>query len=197
MYSRPIKYLIAISSFFPIFLVFWLVSLWDDIRDLHFYLSLGTIKEFTAGLKLFFAQHGLLFIFLFLMLICRLVIRFAQSNLSPRAIDIKAIKPADVNFVSAIISYIAPFFKFFLQTGHDYIYAGGYFLLAIVIASVTSKAYHYNLTFSVFFRYRHFEVSTTKDVTYLVLSQKQLVNKNQLTEIIHLTDYMLIETKTS
>ncbi len=178
MYSRLIKYLISISSFFPIFLVFWLVNVLSHFKELHFYLNINASAEFKTGLRIFFTQHGLLFIFLGLMLVCRWILRFAQTHLSPRSIEIKAIKPADVNFVSAIISYVAPFFKFFLETSHDYIYAGGYFLLAVIIASVTSRAYHYNLTFSIFFRYRHFEVSTTKDVTYLVLSKKQLVNKN-------------------
>jgi hypothetical protein len=193
MYSRFVKYIISISSFFPIFLVFWLVNLLGSWKELHFYFNTGSAADFFEGLKVFLKQHGLLLIFLALLILCRQVIRFAQTHLSPQAIDIKAIKPANVNFVSAILSYVGPFFKFFLESGHDYIYAGGYFLMAAVIAMVTSRAYHYNMTFSIFFRYQHFEVSTTKDVTYLILSRKHLVNKKQLTEVVHLTDYMLIE----
>jgi hypothetical protein len=186
MYSRFIKCIISISSFFPIFLVFWLVDIISNWNSLHFYLSSSAVPEFLK-------QHGLLLIFLSLLLLCGQMIHFARTNLSPQAIDIKAIKPANVNFVSAILSYIGPFFKFFFENSHDYIYVGGYFIMAATIAMVTSKAYHYNVTFSVFFGYQHFEVSTMKEVTYLVLSRKNLVNKKQLTKVVHLTDYMLIE----
>ena len=193
MYSQFIKYIISFSSFFPIFLVFWLVNLLSNWNELHFYLNTGSPSAFLEGSKIFLRQHGLLLIFLALLILCRQIIRFAQTHLSPRPIDIKAIKPANVNFVSAVLSYIGPFFKFFLESGHDYIYAGGYFLMAAVIAMVTARAYHYNMTFSIFFGYQHFEVSTMKDVTYLVLSRKNLINKKQLTEVVRLTDYMLIE----
>ncbi|MES2109927.1 MAG: hypothetical protein V4577_14305 [Bacteroidota bacterium] len=187
MYSRPIKYLISLSSLFPVFLIFWLVGIINNWKQLHFYFSLK-----GSDFKAFFYLHGFLLVFLLLLFVCLGMINFAKSHLSPQTIDVKAIKPADVNLVSILLSYLAPWCKFYFENSHDYIYAAGYFLIASVLAIVTSRAYHYNITFSLFFGYKHFEVSTTKEVTYLVLSKKSLINKKQLTEVVHLTDYMLI-----
>jgi hypothetical protein len=191
MYSRLIRFIVALSGLFPILLIFWLENVINDWKSLHVYIE---INKFWQGLLLCLNQHWPLLSFAVLLWLCRTILRGAWSKLPSQTFSVKSIKPADPNFLSILLSYLAPWFKMFISSDHDRIYIAGFLLIALCLAYITSESYQYNISFRLFFGYRNFEVQSTGDITYLVLSKKNLINKSQLQQVAKLSDYMLINT---
>jgi hypothetical protein len=191
VYSRIIKFIIALSGLFPILLIFWLEELFQNWKILIVYFDL---KHAGAGLLEIFSRHWALILFCILLLLCRTILRNAKTTLPSVTFNAKSIKPADPNFLSVLLSYLAPWFKVLLKTDQDYIYVFGFLLIAFCLALITSESYQYNLSFRLFFGYKNFEVQTTDEITYLVLSKNNLINKKHITQVATLTDYMLINT---
>lgn len=191
MYSRLIRFITALSGLFPILVIFWLENIISDWKLLHIYID---VQEFWQGVILFISEHWQLLLFGLLLWLCRSILKGAWSKLPSQTFEVKSIKPADPNFLSILLSYLAPWFKVFVTSDHDRIYVVGFLLIALCLAYITSESYQYNISFRLFFGYRNFEVQSTSDVTYLVLSKKNLINKSQLTQVAKLSDYMLINT---
>jgi len=191
MYSRLIKFFIALSGLFPILFIFWLVGILEQWDSLGFYLDKD---DLWRGMKTFANLHWLLFLFFVLILACRYLLNYALTVLPPKQFIAKSIKPADPNFLSILLSYLAPWFKIFITDKHVDIYVAGFLLIAFCLAFITSESYQYNLSIRLIFGYKNFEVATKEEVTYLVLSKTSLINKNQITQVVYLTDYMVINT---
>lgn len=189
MYSKYIRFIIGVSGLFPVLLIFWLENTLAQLKQLSVYIDYHFFGSFVQ-------QNYLLLLFVVLLIISKLLLNYAKTHLTPWAINIKSIKPADPNFVSMLLSYLLPWFKIFITSGQDYIYVTGYILIAIIYGIVNASSYHYNISFRIFFCYRHYEVQTTGEVTYLLLSNHKLVNKNQVKSVVKLTDFYLIDLKT-
>jgi hypothetical protein len=191
MYSKQIKFFIALSGLFPILFIFWLVGILEKWDTLGFYIE---SDELWNGFEIFMRLHWLLLLFLALIFLCRFMLNYALKILPSKSFDTKSIKPADPNFLSILLSYLAPWFKVFITDNHVGIYITGFLVIAFCLALITSESYQYNLSIRLFFGYKNFEVATKDEVTYLVLSKTPLINKTQVTQVVYLTDYMLINT---
>jgi len=106
-------------------------------------------------------------------------------------IDAKSIKPADFNYLPILVSWILPFFKLFITDIKDIILLIGSLLIFVLAAYIGKGSYYFNLIFRLL-GYKNYEVQTKAEVTFLVLSKKNLINVNQVNAVVYLTEHMLI-----
>ncbi len=192
MYSGFIKLIIALTGFSPVLLIFWLINVFLNRHQLSFYLSIDSLENIIKGFREILENHWQLILFILIVTASNLLLRKAINSLSPWTVQIKSIKPADINFTSVLISYILPWAKFLIHGDADLLYLLGFLVLCFVQAYISKDSYHYNLNFRLFLGYKHYEVQTQSEVTYLVLSKKKLINKADITRYVLLSDHMII-----
>ena len=100
MYSRQIKFFIALSGLFPILFIFWLVGLLEQWDTLRFYID---TDDLWNGFNGFMHLHWLLLLFLALICFCRFLLNYALKILPSKSFKTKSIKPADPNFLSILL----------------------------------------------------------------------------------------------
>jgi len=178
----------------PVLISLYVVNLINNYRGLHFSFQIRSFSQVNNDLVNLLETHYLLLIFIFLFLVTRWLVRYAIRRLSVGRIQLKSIKPGDTNFVPLLFSAMMPFYKLYNQNFADMIYIGGFLITSVLYGITMKSSFHFNLVLKLFLGYSHYEVATTGEVTYLMLSRYKLVNKNQVSEYISLTDYMLINT---
>lgn len=193
MFSNLIKILIALIGLSPTLLFLEVIVIYQKWKSLSFYLNLSSIsiviKEFYQIISIHFA----LVLFLLLLLSTFYLIIIATTRLPKGIINVKSLKPADNNIVSILSMFIAPIIKMTKVDISDILFFTGLITLGILYSWIMKNSNHYNLTLKIFLGYNNYEVQTTGDVTYLVLTKKILNNKNLLKEYVFLTDHMLID----
>jgi hypothetical protein len=128
----------------------------------------------------------------FFVLIASNIVNYAKRSFSIGRIEVKSIKPADNNFVSIISSLIPLLVKIYNPDLSDGLLITAFFLVGLVIAFTIKTAYHFNLILRFFLGYRHYEIQTKEEITYLILSKKQLINRKEVTRYVKLADHMLL-----
>ena len=190
MYSNFLRLFLAFSSFSPTLFVLWFIKIAKDWNSLHFYLT-SSSSNFIRDCTIFFQTHFLLILFCGVFFFCWRLIRFAKHNLPMYPIDAKSIKPADFNYLPILVSWILPFFKLFITDIKDIILLIGSLLIFVLAAYIGKGSYYFNLIFRLL-GYKNYEVQTKAEVTFLVLSKKNLINVNQVNAVVYLTEHMLI-----
>jgi hypothetical protein len=67
-----------------------------------------------------------------------------------------------------------------------------FLLIGIVLGLAMKSSYHFNIVLKLIFGYSHYEVQTTAEITYLMLSKTPLINKKTISEYVNLADHMLL-----
>ena len=124
-----------------------------------------------------------------LLLFCLRTMERVKLQLSPQSVVIKSIKPADKELVGFILAYLLP-----LARGSGFetlplIIALGVFFLVVM----TSNAYHTNPLLGLV-GYHFYEV-VIADVGYVLVTRRNLHNTTSIKQVVSLTDYMLLDTK--
>ena len=194
MFSSFLKAILVLSGLSPSFLILEFINLYIIRNSLTVNFQLSSFPQIVDGLWALLSTHFFLILFLLCIFSANVIIGFARKRLPPNRIIPKTIKPADTNLLTMLSLFCAPFLKF---TGaSDIALLFGYLALVIVYIFIVKNSYHFNLTLKLFLGYSNYEVQTTGDVTFLVLSKENLINKNMLTEFVFLTNYMLLNTST-
>lgn len=187
MYSNSIKFILVLTGFAPIFLIYWILELIINFKNLHFYVSLDWFSFSN-----FLSHHYSLFIFLILILLAFVLKSKALHSLPIGSIEVKSIKPADINLNPLLISYFLPLCKFYFTDADDAIFLLVPVIISILYIAIGKNAYHYNLVFRLLFRYKNYEIQTKSEVTYLLLSKTKIVRPDQIKRFVQLSEYMLI-----
>jgi hypothetical protein len=114
---------------------------------------------------------------------------WAENSLTKNRIEIKAIKSADFNLPTFIISYFLPCIELVKK---DSTYMIVWCVILAIIIFINLKTYFYNPCLKLF-GYRYYEISTKKDVTFVIISKEKLINANQVKSYSQLTDYVIIK----
>jgi hypothetical protein len=191
MYSNFIKFIFAATAFSPILISYWTVDTFMNRKQLDFFIKLNSVDDFFKGSINVLANHYLLLFFALVVLLCRFLINKAKNELSVGSISLKQIKTSDVNFDRVIFSYMLPFARIPFGGNVDLVLIGVIFLYLLFVM-VSMSSYHHNLAVRILLGYKHYEVQTTNDITYLMLSKQKLINKDQVKEYVHVSDYMII-----
>lgn len=187
MFSNFLRILLVITSFAPILVSYWLIHLFQCLRGLRIYFSADSLKD---GLLNFLSHHWSIILFFLMVLLARFFLKKAISNLAISTIDIKSFKPSDsTGFSPLLLSYFFPLSKFFVD---DYILLIGALFYYTLLIVIYKGSFHYNLILRIFFGYRNYEIVTTGEASYSLLSKQQIVNRQQVKEYVQLTDYMII-----
>jgi hypothetical protein len=195
MYSSFIKVVLVLLGFAPVLLTLYVLKLYRIYPGLHLYCSLDSFPHFLYGLAEFLSIH--LFLILFLLASAALIslVHHAKRHLPVGRITLKSAKPVEMNFQTYLFSLVLPLCKIIYPTSSDWTYLIGYLLITILFSWIMSKTYHFNLMLR-FMGYLHYEVATTHEITYLMLSRQKIINKQAVTEYIQLADSMLVNVST-
>jgi len=193
MLSKPLQFYLVLIGFSPVALVFGLVAGVDFLKhyDLHF-LPISKASLLT-GLDVFFQAGGLyLLSFILLIPLTALLLKAIRKNAEVRPIETKSIKSYDFQMNTVYLSYILPFAKFApLEWKGIYTIASLFILL--IISWSNRRTYSTNVFLSVFFSYRHFEVQTRAEVTYIMMSKRHLINTKDIRAYIKLADFIILD----
>ncbi|SKC45861.1 hypothetical protein SAMN05660236_0711 [Ohtaekwangia koreensis] len=192
MYSNFIRITLILLGFSPILFTAWLINVIHNWNFFDIYFHLNSLAATLEGLKEIIKNHYLILVFIIMVIVSRSLIKNATSTLSVGAFDVKQIKPADSNFLTLLFSILLPLFKIPFKGLNDMIFLTGFFIISLIYALIVNDSYHFNLVFRVILGYRNYEVQSKKEVTYLVLSKTILINQNQFTRYVALTNHMLI-----
>lgn len=192
MFTSFIRIVIVAIGLSPVLLSLYIVKMIRIHQQLRFFFAGNSLSDFIAGAANFVNVNGLLLIFVGVVLFAGFLMRMAEGKLPVGRIDTKSIKSSDTNFVTIIFSIVLPFFKFLTPSVGDSVYIIGFLFVGLVYCFIMKASYHFNLVMRVFFGYKHYEVATRKEVTYIVLSKEKLINPKQLTLYVYISDLMLI-----
>lgn len=187
MFSKFIKLAFAISAYAPVILIWWCVSVYSII------LSGGKISFVDFSNVKFtdlFNRLNLIFIFIFLVLLCWYILNLATSKLTRNYIDVKSIKSSDLNMNVLILSYFLPCAELYKK---DFIYIFFWLLALSVIIYINRGTYFHNPLIKLF-GYSYYEIATKKEVTYLMISKQKLKNTNDIKAYSQIADFVLLNS---
>lgn len=187
MFSNFFRFISALSALSPILFSLWVVSTIQNWHNLHVYVP----TTFWVGLREFLKAHWALVAFACFICTIYYNIYVAMTTLPHRPISIKKSKSIDYNFVSIVISCVLPFAKFFWKDGNDTIYLIAVLASWVVLASISMNGYQFNIIVRLM-GYRHYEIETTDEMAFLMLSKKKIINKTDVKAYVSLTDHMII-----
>lgn len=125
-----------------------------------------------------------------LMVACVLVLLAAKKALQVIPFSVDSIRTADKEIVAFVLSYLLPLAKL-APTAVDW--RVNFFVLGLLIVIVlTTHSYHFNPLLGLL-GYHFYEVSTTDKVAFILITRKDMRNKAQITSVVQLTDYIVME----
>jgi amino acid transporter len=133
---------------------------------------------------------SLIIIVVALVTICLCLLKFSYKKIERQKINLNSISTADGEVVGFLIAYLLPILSV-ANPSIDYKVIGfiaGMFLIVIW----TTNSYHINPLINLV-GYHFYEVSADDNVTYLLLTKKELRKTSSVKTIIHLTEYMILD----
>jgi hypothetical protein len=170
MFSKPIKYLLVATSIAPIVFVYWLVGI----------LRTGVYSK----------NYFLLIILAVLLATCKYLLSTAKTKLEIRPINIKSVKSADHNIISFLFLYLLPIFDFVKKD--DY-YIWAFIIIIFFVVIINTNTYHFNPLLSLVFGYKFYEVATKGEITYILITKRQLINTEDVNRYIQITPYVILD----
>ena len=192
MFSSIIRIVLALIGLSPALLSLYIVSMINHYDKIYISFHINSGKQFLTDLSNFFWTNYLLILFATLCLLGVWLVKYARKRLAIGRIELKSVKPGDANFGPLLLGTILPLFKIYNPSTADVYYIGGFALIAIVFAVTMKASFHYNIVLKLILGYRHYEVATTGEISYLLLSRQKIVDRKQVEQFVYLTDHMLI-----
>jgi hypothetical protein len=119
------------------------------------------------------------------------MISYTKMHGATGRITIESIKPADINFMTLMFSLIPSVAKFSNPSMADWILCVVLLVIGLIFGSIVKASYHFNLPLRIM-GYMHYELQTTHKVTFIMLSQKKLINSADIKKYVQLADHMLV-----
>lgn len=192
MYSPFIRVLLATIGFSPALFFLYAANLTRNYENISFHIQFHSLNQVGKDLWNLVETNYLIILFSLLVLIAYSLMRHAKRKLSLGRIELKSVKPGDTNFVPVLFTIIPFIHKLYSPSTSDLTYVFSMLIAGVIYGLTMKGSYHFNIILKLIFGYNHYEVATTGDVTYLLLSKKKLVNKDQVKLYVPLADHMLI-----
>jgi hypothetical protein len=185
MFSKLIKLIFAITAYAPILFIWWIVSVYNVLKagNTITFIDFYNFKFFELLNRL-----NLIYLFLFLVLICWYILFLAKTKLTRNSIELKSIKSSDLNMNILIFSYFLPCIEIYKK---DEIYIIGWVLVLGIIILINKGTYFYNPLMKIF-GYSYYEIATKKEVTFLMISKQKLINTSDIKAYSQLTDFVIL-----
>jgi hypothetical protein len=192
MPSNFIKIILALAGLSPALLLLYIVKMMTDYKDLSVYINVSSFSQAMAETRNLLGTHFLLVLFIALVLVARYIIEFAKNNFSVGRIDVKSIKPADINLITILFSVFPMLTKLYYPGISNALLVTIILLVGIVFGFTMKASYHFNATLKILLGYSHYEVQTKEEITYLMVSKTKLINRKHIKEYVRLADHMLL-----
>jgi hypothetical protein len=170
MFSKKTKYLLVGTSIAPIVFVYWLV---------------GVLRSGDL-----FKGYGLLITLVILLASCKIILHLAKNDLEIRSINLKSVKSADHNIISFLFIYLLPIFDFVKKD--DY-YVWAFIIIIVFVVIINTNTYHFNPLLSLVFGYKFYEVATKGEMTFILITKRQIISVDDVTKYIQLTPYVILD----
>ena len=171
MLNKAAKLTLVATSLAPICLTLWFVEFskaWDWRAGWNYLLVAALLSLLCAGLIL-----------------------LSGKNLEKLPVKIKAVKTVDKEIVGFLLVYLLPLIN---QTVNNISVPVLVFISLIFFLIVqNSHAYHFNPLLG-FFGYHFYEVIIEGDITYVLITKKNIADCKSITQVVQLTEYMILET---
>lgn len=174
MISKFLEHIFVLTSISPVFLAIWLSK----------FIKTGDCKE------------GLFWMILFIVLIpiSWLIIKFSERKLEILPINIKSIAPASKEVAAFLIAYILPLLNIVELNEWTIIFI----VVLLYVAMLTTSNYHFNPVLSLFFGYHYYEIKIKDEndngsTTYILMTKRTIRNCKNIRKVVQVSDYMLME----
>ena len=185
MSSKAFKFFFILTSISPVLLIIYSINIINTW-------SLEKIKNLHGVLEIFFGNSlSLLFVpLLILPAICCGLISYSKKNLEKSNIQVTSIRASNSDTFSFLLAYLLPLvFRSSLDINTGMIII---FLIAFFVVTFNSHSYHFNPLLG-FIGYRCYEVQTKTGMVYTLLTRKNIKSCKSINQIVHITDYMILE----
>ncbi|NTU61503.1 MAG: hypothetical protein HGA53_00325 [Anaerolineaceae bacterium] len=111
-------------------------------------------------------------------------------GLEPLPVSIKAVKTVDNEIVGFLLVYLLPL----INQSQSTIRLPVLVFVAVIFFLIVynSHAYHFNPLLG-FFGYHFFEVTIEGDITYVLITRKNITDGKNVSKVVQLTEYMILE----
>ncbi len=183
MLNKVAKLALVATSLAPICLTLWFVE-FNNAWNSNSPLMLNLKENWHAGWQYLLAT-GLM------SLLCFSLIWVSGKKLEKLPVKIKAVKTVDKEIVGFLLVYLLPLIN---QTTNTISAAVLVFISVIFFFIVqNSHAYHFNPLLG-FFGYHFYEVVIDGDITYVLITRKNITDCKSITHVVQLTEYMILES---
>jgi hypothetical protein len=128
----------------------------------------------------------------FLMIVCILMLSLIKQKGEVETKQIKSIKNADQEVVAFLITYLLPLFRESKLTFTGDVLTSIVVFAIIFIAVVNSNAYHFNPLLGLF-GYHFFEITTEEDMSFILISRRNIRKAKLTLRTIEVTDYIFMD----
>ncbi len=173
------KFLLVATAFAPVMLTSAYVSWWKAKDDQHGWWEALQIAWPSMWLLITGAVAAVI--------VCLLVMHQAARQLSRNPVVIKSIKPADKELIGFVLAYLLPLARGTPFEGYPLFVVLAVFFLVVM----TSNAYHTNPLLGMLGW--HFYEVVIDEVSYILVSRRNIHNVRSIKEVVSLTDYMLLD----
>ena len=172
MFSKSAKLALVAASFAPVLLTLGWIRfvdgrIWPDA--ISYFVAAGL----TVGL-------------------CLLLIGAARSQLEVIPFNPTSISTADAEIVGFVLAYLLPFVDAAGMSVKPSVFWFVMALLGLVVWSTNS--YHVNPVLGLL-GFHFYEVTTEGDVTFVLVTRRNLRDSGEITSVVQLTEYMVLEVK--
>ena len=169
MLSKLAKISLVSTSIAPIFLTLWFVNFRKN-------------WNWKEGV-------GYLLLALLLTLLCWILLYLSSIRLEKLKLEITSVKTADNEMIGFILAYLLPL----MNKSSVEIESGVMFVVALLfLVIITSNSYHFNPLIG-FLGYHFYEVTITGGISYVLISKKSIRNYKSIKNVVHISEYMIME----
>ena len=173
------KLLLVATAFAPVMLTSAFVSWWKIKDDKH-----GWWEALEVAWP---SMWPLILGAVLCVAICLMVMNRAATQLARNAVVIKSIKPADKELIGFVLAYLL-----LLALGTPFEGPPLFVVLLVFFVLVmTSNAYHTNPLLAILGW--HFYEVVIEEVSYIIVSPRNIHSVRSIKEVVCLTDYMLLD----
>lgn len=169
MLSKLAKISLVSTSIAPIFLTLWFVNFSKN----------WNWKE----------GFGYLLLAILLTLLCWILLYLSGKKLEKLKLEITSVKTTDNEMIGFILAYLLPL----MDKSSVEIESRVMFVVALLfLVVITSNSYHFNPLIG-FLGYHFYEVTITGGISYVLISKKSIRNYKSIKNVVHISEYMIME----
>ena len=139
---------------------------------------------------------SLILLALLLVVACWRIVRSAHKKIPEEPLYIDSVKIADQSMLTFVVAYLFPLvFRNPSEPQADALIVLAVVFVLLIVAVFRSNAYSFNPVLGLVFGYHFYEMTTTNNFTYLVVSKREIVNTRKPIRGRSLSLYMYLDAE--